>query len=83
MWCGGTFFVDGDQARWESRWLHRQVVLSGARLVEVRRCRIGGWFIRATEGHLRLAFDVGGRQYLLIVPADQAPWVAASIASSR
>ena len=81
-WRGGALFIEGGQRWWESRLLHRQVPLTDARLVDVRRSRSGGWFIRATEGHTRLVFEVGERQYLLIVPSEQASWAASSLAAA-
>jgi hypothetical protein len=79
-WRGGALFVAADERWWESRILHRQVPLRGARLLDARPSRTGGWFIRAASGHVRLTVQVGDRQYLLIVPAEQASWVAASLA---
>lgn len=81
-WSGGALFIEGGQRWWESRWLKRQVRLTDARLVDVRRSRSGGWFVRATEGHTRLVLEVGERQYLLIVPTEQASWAASSLAAA-
>ena len=81
-WRGGALFMEGGQRWWESRLLHRQVPLTDARLVDVRRSRGGGWFIRATDGHTRLVFEVGEQQYLLIVPTEQASWAASSVAAA-
>lgn len=60
----------------------REVPLTDAGLVDVRRSRIGGWFFRATEGHTRIVFEVGERQYLLIVPTEQASWAASSLTAA-
>ena len=83
-WQGGSLLVSAEYGwcYWESRFLHRHVDFAGGRLVDVRPARAGGWFIRSSTGHVRLTFDVRDRQYLLIVPGDQASWVAASVANA-
>ena len=84
-WQGGSLLVTADDGscHYESRFLHRYVDFAGGRLVDVRHARGGSWWIRSTSGHTRLTFDVKGRQYLLLVPTDQAAWVAASVAKAE
>ncbi|MEI8058466.1 MAG: hypothetical protein WCI29_13815 [Actinomycetes bacterium] len=82
-WRVGAVFVAADERYWESRFLHRQITLRGARLLDVRPSRAGGWFIRSASGHVRLTFQVGDRQFLMIVPEDQAAWAAAALAPAN